>query len=106
MRPSLALPTLTGPLSPGEIAVGAAFRYDGSRLRSRPARSSRLDSRAVMPGRLCALALAVVGLVGASRADDPRPAAPCAGVVDDFFRDEVWAKVGAAKCLTCHKAGG
>ena len=31
---------------------------------------------------------------------------PCAQTVDRFFADEVWAKVGAQKCLTCHKAGG
>jgi hypothetical protein len=30
----------------------------------------------------------------------------CAPAVDRFFADEVWAKVGAQKCLTCHKAGG
>ena len=26
--------------------------------------------------------------------------------VDSFFADEVWAKVGAQSCLTCHKPGG
>jgi hypothetical protein len=26
--------------------------------------------------------------------------------VDDYFKDEVWAKVGVTKCLTCHKQGG
>jgi hypothetical protein len=31
---------------------------------------------------------------------------PCAPAVDRFFAGEVWAKVGAQKCLTCHKAGG
>jgi hypothetical protein len=31
---------------------------------------------------------------------------PCAQAVDRLFADEVWAKVGAQKCLTCHKAGG
>jgi hypothetical protein len=31
---------------------------------------------------------------------------PCAQGVDRYFADEVWAKVGAQKCLTCHKAGG
>jgi hypothetical protein len=30
----------------------------------------------------------------------------CATAVDRFFADEVWAKVGSQKCLTCHKAGG
>src|SRR5262245_35308956 len=31
---------------------------------------------------------------------------PCARAVDNFFAEEVWAKVGAQSCLTCHKAGG
>lgn len=31
---------------------------------------------------------------------------PCAEAADRFFSDEVWAKVGAQKCLTCHKTGG
>ena len=30
----------------------------------------------------------------------------CASPVDDFFLNEVWAKVGAQNCLECHKAGG
>src|SRR5262245_65496319 len=30
----------------------------------------------------------------------------CAGAVDNYFEDEVWAKVGVQKCLTCHKTGG
>lgn len=30
----------------------------------------------------------------------------CAAAVDNFFVDEVWAKVGNQKCLTCHKKGG
>src|SRR5262245_48681856 len=30
----------------------------------------------------------------------------CAGAVDNYFADEVWAKVGLQKCLVCHKAGG
>ena len=44
------------------------------------------------------------------RGDDkkPEPAMGCSagGVADDFFRNEVWAKVGATACLQCHKAGG
>src|SRR5947208_9577382 len=30
----------------------------------------------------------------------------CAGAVDNYFEDEVWAKVGVQKCLTCHRKGG
>jgi hypothetical protein len=36
----------------------------------------------------------------------PRPAAGCAAAVDNYFEEEVWAKVGARKCLTCHRKGG
>src|SRR3954469_14940454 len=32
--------------------------------------------------------------------------AGCAAVVDGFFADEVWTKVGAQSCLKCHKSGG
>ena len=44
----------------------------------------------------------------ATRADNGQPAAPpaCAAAVDNYFVDEVWTKVGAQKCLNCHKAGG
>src|SRR5438045_9523276 len=36
----------------------------------------------------------------------PYSGAGCAAVVDGFFTDEVWAKVGATSCLKCHKSGG
>jgi hypothetical protein len=40
-------------------------------------------------------------------ADDlAKPPVRCPGVVDDYFESEVWAKVGAQKCLTCHRKGG
>ena len=55
--------------------------------------------------RLLLAALALGAWATFARGDD-KPAAPCAAAVDDYFRDEVWVKVGAAKCLTCHKAGG
>src|SRR5690242_13974644 len=44
----------------------------------------------------------------AANGDDktPRPAAGCAAAVDNYFQDEVWAKVGVRKCLTCHRKGG
>jgi hypothetical protein len=38
--------------------------------------------------------------------DKPASAVTCAGTVDNYFEDEVWAKVGAVKCLTCHRKGG
>jgi hypothetical protein len=30
----------------------------------------------------------------------------CTAAADNFFANEVWAKVGAQACLKCHKAGG
>src|SRR5437660_3969331 len=44
----------------------------------------------------------------AVRCDDkpPRPPMGCTAAVDNYFQDEVWAKVGVRKCLTCHRKGG
>src|SRR5690349_3974202 len=36
----------------------------------------------------------------------PRPIRRCAAAGDNFFEEEVWAKVGIRKCLTCHRKGG
>src|SRR4051794_20978988 len=38
--------------------------------------------------------------------NQPSPLMGCAAVVDNYFEDEVWAKVGVQKCLTCHRKGG
>lgn len=57
------------------------------------------------PGRLLLLSV----MAAAPAFADERPAVrerPCAEAADRFFTDEVWTKVGAQKCLTCHKAGG
>src|SRR5437868_1967281 len=61
--------------------------------------------------RIIAAAVGLTLGVGASWAAEPRDkkapeAVGCAAVVDDFFRSEVWGKVGAQSCLTCHKPGG
>lgn len=47
-------------------------------------------------------------LAVAVRGDEVQSASTptCAAAVDHYFADEVWAKVGAQKCLNCHKAGG
>src|SRR5215831_9886868 len=59
--------------------------------------------------RLLVVAL-VIGIVApfAVRSDDkqPRPRTGCAAVMDNYFENEVWAKVGFQKCLTCHRKGG
>jgi hypothetical protein len=52
--------------------------------------------------------LVCLALCAPLNADDA-PTAPvraCATPVDRYFADEVWAKVGAQKCLNCHKPGG
>jgi hypothetical protein len=38
--------------------------------------------------------------------EEPRSYNGCTAAPDRFFLDEVWAKVGSQKCLTCHKQGG
>jgi len=45
-----------------------------------------------------------VGIRGDEKTPYTGPA--CAAAVDAFFKDEVWAKVGAPSCLTCHTKGG
>jgi hypothetical protein len=35
-----------------------------------------------------------------------RSVAGCAASVDNYFENEVWARVGVQKCLTCHRKGG
>src|SRR5438876_8828784 len=54
-----------------------------------------------------ALVIGLASLAGV-RSDDkaPRPMTGCAAAVDNYFEDEVWAKVGVQKCLTCHRKGG
>jgi hypothetical protein len=53
------------------------------------------------------VALAALPLVGVWGDENPPASAPpCSRAVDSFFADEVWAKIGAQSCLTCHKAGG
>ena len=52
----------------------------------------------------------VAGVVSLAdvRGDDktPRPVMGCAATMDNDFENEVWAKVGVQKCLTCHHKGG
>ncbi len=59
--------------------------------------------------RLLVLAL-LTGLASptAVRSDDKSspPLMGCPGVVDNYFAEEVWAKVGVRNCLTCHRKGG
>lgn len=47
-------------------------------------------------------------LIPSGTAGEPPPAAAasCSFPADNYFADEVWAKVGAQRCLTCHKTGG
>lgn len=51
----------------------------------------------------------VVLLLAVGWADEPptsKEPAPPQPVTQEFFVDEVWAKVGALECLKCHKLGG
>ncbi len=60
-------------------------------------------------GRLWAIVwLWIAILVSGVAAEEAKPTAmlSCLAPVDNFFVDEVWAKVGAQSCLTCHKSGG
>lgn len=54
-----------------------------------------------------ALAAGIACEVAARGAEtQPRPALGCAASMDNYFENEVWAKVGQAKCLICHRKGG
>ena len=55
-------------------------------------------------GAVAAGALMLASLRGDDRAD--APLVRCAAAVDHHFADEVWTKIGAQKCLTCHQKGG
>jgi hypothetical protein len=61
-----------------------------------------------VPVRFAALALIVSGMGAIGRGDEQpaRPPAACPGAADTSFEDDVWAKVGARACLTCHRKGG
>jgi hypothetical protein len=63
-----------------------------------------------MPSSLrCFVAVLALGLtLGMAHGEEKKPysGAGCAAPVDSFFTDELWAKVGAQICLTCHKKGG
>ena len=60
-------------------------------------------SRTLLPTLVFGLAF-IASLCGQEKS--PQPVAGCAAAVDNFFEDEVWAKVATRTCLTCHKAGG
>ncbi len=69
------------------------------------------DTSTSMPSskRLFVLALvAVIGSAAEFRGEEkPTPAmVGCAAASDHSFEAELWAKVAARTCLTCHKAGG
>ncbi len=60
-----------------------------------------------MSSLLVLLLLLFSGVADPARADEP---SPCPALdhawLDKFFADEVWAKVGGAECLKCHKPAG
>jgi len=63
----------------------------------------------MIPGlrQALAAALAVAGFSLTVQAAELKPySGSGCSVVDDYFVNEVWAKVAAESCLKCHKAGG
>ena len=54
----------------------------------------------------CAAAFVMLASVAAHAAEKPCTSPGCAGTLDAYFADEVWAKVGSQLCLNCHKVGG
>ena len=48
----------------------------------------------------------LVPICQTARAEETRRQSPQRLVVDSFFAEEVWAKVGERNCLKCHKTGG
>jgi hypothetical protein len=61
-----------------------------------------------LPRRVLLAAVLVVLCDGPSRAEEAKPCqgSGCPGQADTFFVQEIWAKIGAQSCLTCHKTGG
>src|SRR5262249_44640469 len=117
-RPRQSLPGLQNQLSPSGLPG-----YDVSSRNPRRARSACLlksaasaaipDNECPMPRTIRLLVVVVVlaagaGFLPSARGDDKaaRPAQVCAGAVDNYFEDELWAKVGVQKCLNCHRKGG
>ncbi len=63
----------------------------------------------LFPARSLLVALSALMFFAAdSRGEEPQKNGGLltAAATDDFFLNEVWAKVGAQSCLTCHKLGG
>ena len=59
-----------------------------------------------MRSSLCLLAAVALLAVGARAAELKSYSGAGCSALDEFFLEEVWAKVAAESCLKCHKAGG
>jgi len=61
-----------------------------------------------MPYRAALVVLGALLLSADLRGAEPAPynGPACARILEDFFVREVWAKVGSASCVNCHKSGG
>src|SRR5918911_649587 len=57
---------------------------------------------------LALLLCSLMAFSSTARGEDTKPynGPACTRNVDDYFVKEVWAKVGAALCVQCHKQGG
>jgi hypothetical protein len=69
---------------------------------------SRDTSCVMLPNLRFLLVILALGTPALAVRGDEKPVRPraCAAAVDDFFENEVWAKVAVRTCLTCHRKGG
>src|SRR5215207_6541147 len=55
---------------------------------------------------IVSLILSFIAIAPSQSGDSQAKPAACPGATDQRFENEVWAKVAARKCLTCHRKGG
>src|SRR5579871_1146945 len=80
-----------------------------SGLARRPRNAVREEGREMAVKTWAAMVVAsslVVAATAGAGEKQPDNAPACTGAVDDYFAKEVWAKVGSALCVNCHREGG
>lgn len=66
-----------------------------------------LPARLLVVFSFCAISILSISTEGAEKEKNRSiPVRGCAAKVDDFFADQVWAKVGERLCLKCHHTTG
>src|SRR5665213_959936 len=70
--------------------------------------SSRMLIMTIRVPAFILILAALTALAANARGDDKKvySGAACIAPVDEFFANEVWAKVGSQSCLECHQTGG